>query len=120
MANDRSSVRTRRRGGWNVVEEQAPAPLQEIVAEIQAIASPGPSQPSIDLTKDVLWQKYISGENMSEGDLNLLLEKFIRAGYNVESIGSIHPSLSKALQEYWKRTEWLLDQLNRDKPGVSQ
>ena len=135
MANDRSSVKTWRRGGWNVVEEQAPAPAQEIVAGTSASEVPK-STLTIDGIREIV--RRVIGALPYEGmpDLiglstekqNLIIEGIVHGcelSLSVSEIQSIidqlkrlgadtsFPGLIQIAERYRQVTGELLDRLNR-------
>jgi hypothetical protein len=135
MANDRSSVKTRRGGGWNAVEEQAPAPAQEIVAGTSASEVPK-STLTIDGIREIV--RRVIGTLPYEGmpDLiglstekkNLIIEGIVHGcelSLSVSEIQSIidqlkrlgadtsFPGLIQIAERYRQVTGELLDRLNR-------
>jgi hypothetical protein len=140
MAIDRSSVKTRRRGGWNAVEEQPPAPTQEIVAGTSESEVPK-STLTIDGIREIV--RRVIGTLPYEGmpDLiglstekqNLIIEGIVHGcelSLSVSEIQSIidqlkrlkantsFPGLIPIAERYQRVTGELLDRLNR--LGASQ
>ena len=135
MANDRSSVKTRRRGGWNVVEEPPAAPAPEIVAGTSASEIPK-STVTIDGIREIV--RRVIGTLPYEGmpDLiglstekqNLIIEGIVHGcelSLSVSEIQSIidrlkrlgadasFPGLIQIAERYQRVTGELLDRLNR-------